>query len=582
MIRILIICLLGVPILGFGQEDQLKVVATTTFLADMAAEIAGPHAEVVSLLPSGADPHIYDPIPEDAKLIADADLVLKNGLTLEGWLDEMIAYSGTMAEVVTLTEGIKAIESADHPGAMDPHAWMNPKKGLKYLENIKNALIALDPGNRKTYQTRFQAYFQAIDSLDKVIEERLKPIPENHRILATTHDAFRYFGERYGLEVLSVIGTSTDAEPTISDVREMIDQVEAAQVPAIFMESTIRPKTLNQIALDRGVKIGGKLYADALGPAGSGADTYFKMLDQNSRIIKSGLTDQGVAAEQESWLALILVVTSIFALSFILLIYRLRQSSREDLDWQTASIEVRELSVSYDRKTALSSIFLSLQSGKIYGLIGGNGSGKSTLLKSILGLLTPDSGTITINHQSVEEVRKYISYIPQKEEIDWDFPASVFDVVLMGRYPHKKVFERLTDQDRALAEEALGKLGILHLRDKQIGELSGGQQQRTFIARALCQQAEIYIMDEPFVGVDITTEGKIMDIVRNLAREGKLVLIVHHDLAKVKDYFDELIMLNQRLIAIGPTEKVFTDDNIRDTYGGRLTILQKTEAYKNL
>ncbi|MCB0855254.1 MAG: metal ABC transporter ATP-binding protein [Bacteroidetes bacterium] len=237
------------------------------------------------------------------------------------------------------------------------------------------------------------------------------------------------------------------------------------------------------------------------------------------------------------------------------------------------------LSVSYDRKTALSNIYLNIEPGYVYGLIGGNGSGKSTLFKSILGLVEPDAGNITINESPIDDVRKFISYIPQKEEIDWSFPATVFDIVLMGRYPHQKVFDRLKPEDKQKALQAMEMLGITDLKDKQIGELSGGQQQRAFIARALCQEAEIYMFDEPFVGVDITTENRIIEIVKDLAANGKLVIIIHHDLAKVKDYFDRLVMINQRVIAAGETELVFTDENIKKTYGGRLTILQKTENY---
>ncbi|MEL6256825.1 MAG: metal ABC transporter ATP-binding protein, partial [Bacteroidota bacterium] len=229
----------------------------------------------------------------------------------------------------------------------------------------------------------------------------------------------------------------------------------------------------------------------------------------------------------------------------------------------------------------LSNIHLKLEPGFVYGLLGGNGSGKSTMFKSILGLIPIDSGSIHIHGEEIEAVQKFISYIPQKEEIDWSFPATVFDIVLMGRYPHRKVFERLSKKDQERAKESLRMMGIEDLAHKQIGELSGGQQQRAFIARALCQDAEIYLFDEPFVGVDITTEAKIIEIVKGLAKEGKLVVIIHHDLAKVKEYFDKVIMINQRLVAFGDTKEAFTDENIRTTYGGRLTILQQTETQRH-
>jgi ABC-type Mn2+/Zn2+ transport system ATPase subunit len=167
--------------------------------------------------------------------------------------------------------------------------------------------------------------------------------------------------------------------------------------------------------------------------------------------------------------------------------------------------------------------------------------------------------------------------VPQKGEIDWQFPATVLDVVLMGRYPHLKLFQRLSTQDKEMAMEALKDMGIEHLAKRQIGELSGGQQQRVFLARAICQEADVFLLDEPFVGVDITTEEKIVEILKKLATQGKTMLVVHHDLSKVEDYFDNVILLNQRIIASGETRSTFTEDNINKAYGGQLTILHRTE-----
>lgn len=184
-------------------------------------------------------------------------------------------------------------------------------------------------------------------------------------------------------------------------------------------------------------------------------------------------------------------------------------------------ISIKGLSVSYDKKIVLTNIFLELEKGKVYGIIGPNGAGKSTLFKAILGLVETNAGHVLINGQSIEEQRKNVVYVPQKDDVDWQFPATVMDIVLMGRYPHLKLFQRIGAKDREAAMNALREIGIEQLKDRQIGELSGGQQQRVFIARALCQGAEIYLFDEPFVGVDITTEEKIISILRKLASEGK-------------------------------------------------------------
>jgi ABC-type Mn2+/Zn2+ transport system ATPase subunit len=241
----------------------------------------------------------------------------------------------------------------------------------------------------------------------------------------------------------------------------------------------------------------------------------------------------------------------------------------------SGSIEINGINISYERKRVLSNIYISIEPGYIYGLIGPNGAGKSTLFKTILGLIVPNSGTVKVLGKSIEEVRKKIAYVPQKDEIDWDFPATVYDIVEMGRYPHKKIFERMNADDKRITLEALDKVGMLSFENRQIGSLSGGQQQRVFIARALCQNADVFLLDEPFVGVDITTENKIISILKDLAIQNKTIMIVHHDLATANTYFDKVILLNQRLITYGDTNKVFTEENIAKTYASQLNILHQ-------
>lgn len=239
------------------------------------------------------------------------------------------------------------------------------------------------------------------------------------------------------------------------------------------------------------------------------------------------------------------------------------------------AISVNDLSVSYDRKRVLSNIFLEVEEGHRYGILGPNGSGKSTLLKAMLGLIEDYTGSVQVLGKDVAQVRRQVVYVPQRSEIDFTFPATVRDVVLMGRFPHKKVFQRLNAEDHRLADEAMEELGILNLQQRQIGELSGGQQQRTFLARALCQKADILLLDEPFVGVDIPTEEKIIEVLRKLSADGKTLMVVHHDLQAVPDYFDHVVLLNQRLIASGPTKEVFTPEVLRQAFGGQLAVLQE-------
>ncbi len=556
-----------------------KIVATTSFLRDITQNIAGPQYKVISIMPVGGDPHIYDPVPQDAKLIADADLIIKNGLLLEGWLDKLIANSGTNANILIATQGIAPITSIDYHNAPDPHAWMSVSNAMIYAANIRDALVQLLPEDAQTFQSNYKDYLAQLSELDSYVRAEIQKIPESKRILVTSHDAFRYFGNEYGIKVESALGTSTDADVQIKDMNNLIQVIKNHNLPAIFVESTINPKLLQQLASDLKIKIGGKLFADSLGDEDSGADTYLKMVRQNTITIVEGLTAQGATDPAESSFKLFLIVVlGLFVIAFVVIALRIKKTG-PDLPDEGFNVQIEGLDVSYGRKSVLSNIYLHLVPGKLYGLVGPNGAGKSTLFKAMLGLIDIEDGTVQFNGLQLDKVHKYIAYIPQKEEIDWNFPATVIDIVLMGRYPHKKVFEKLSQKDYALAKEAMAKVDITDLRNKQIGELSGGQQQRVFLARALCQDAHFYLFDEPFVGVDITTEDKIMKILKDLAAKGSTILVIHHDLSKVEEYFEQLIMLNQRIIGFGPTANVFTSENIKKTYSSRTTLLEETEEF---
>lgn len=239
------------------------------------------------------------------------------------------------------------------------------------------------------------------------------------------------------------------------------------------------------------------------------------------------------------------------------------------------AIDIKGLSINYGRKRVLSNIFLAMPKGYTYGIVGPNGAGKSTLFKSILDLIDITAGEITILGGDINESRTRIAYVPQKDEVDWQFPATVKDIVAMGRYPHKGLFDRMNAEDDQIINKAMVDMGIADLSDRQIGQLSGGQQQRVFIARALAQEAEIFLLDEPFVGVDMLTEEKIINMLQKLADQNKTLLVVHHDLSTVEQYFDKLVLLNQRLVAYGDTKTVFNSENLAKAYGSQLNILHK-------
>ena len=223
-------------------------------------------------------------------------------------------------------------------------------------------------------------------------------------------------------------------------------------------------------------------------------------------------------------------------------------------------IEVHDLTVSYQRKPALWGVDFSLPSGVLAGIIGPNGAGKSTLIKAMMGLVSGDSGYVRLFNRPIDEVRGKVAYVPQRGTVDWDFPASVLDVVLMGRFKKRRLFSRLSKADEALALRCLEQVGMEGFKYRQISQLSGGQQQRVFLARALAQQAEIYLMDEPFAGIDATTEQTIFELLGKLRDEGKTILVVHHDLQSAYQYFDWIILLNTQLVASGPRSDIFVPD----------------------
>ncbi len=241
----------------------------------------------------------------------------------------------------------------------------------------------------------------------------------------------------------------------------------------------------------------------------------------------------------------------------------------------THPIQIHDMTIAYHKKPVLWDVDLDVPEGQLVGIIGPNGAGKSTMIKAVMDLVPKASGWVKIYGKDYGEMRKIIGYVPQRESVDWDFPISALEVVLMGRYGHIGWMRRPGKEDRRIARESLDKVGMGDFAERQISQLSGGQQQRVFLARALAQDARIYMMDEPFAGVDAATERAIIDILVTLREQGKTILVVHHDLQTVTEYFNWVIMLNMRVVASGLTHEVFTDENLQKTYGGRLTVLSQ-------
>ncbi|GMU37393.1 MAG: putative metal transport system ATP-binding protein [Phycisphaerae bacterium] len=238
-------------------------------------------------------------------------------------------------------------------------------------------------------------------------------------------------------------------------------------------------------------------------------------------------------------------------------------------------LSIHDMTVAYHRKPVLWDVDFDAPEGRLIGIVGPNGAGKSTLLKAVLELVPKASGRVTIYGAPYRRQRRLVGYVPQRESVDWDFPVSALDVVAMGTYARIGWLRPVTRKYRDAALAALSRVGMADYADRQISQLSGGQQQRVFLARALVQDAKVYLMDEPFAGVDAATEKAIVRILHDLRDAGRTVLAVHHDLQTVPEYFDHVMLLNMRIVASGPTRDVFTRENLQKTYGGRLTLLEQ-------
>jgi manganese/zinc/iron transport system ATP- binding protein len=241
----------------------------------------------------------------------------------------------------------------------------------------------------------------------------------------------------------------------------------------------------------------------------------------------------------------------------------------------TAPLSIHDMTVAYQRRPVIWDIDYDAPAGKLIAIVGPNGAGKSTLIKAALDLVPKVSGEVRVFGQPYEMQRSRVAYVPQRTSVDWDFPVSAQDVVAMGLYRKIGWCRPVTRRWRRMAREALDRVGLADFARRQISQLSGGQQQRVFLARALVQDADLYLMDEPFAGVDAATERAILQVLRDLQAQGKTALVVHHDLQTVADYFDEVLLLNMRLVASGPTADVLTEENLRRTYGGRLALLEQ-------
>jgi ABC-type Zn uptake system ZnuABC Zn-binding protein ZnuA len=311
-------------------QNKWVIVSSASIFDDMAKHIGGDKITSLSIVPVGGDPHKYEATPEDAKILSKANLIFINGLTFEGWINEVIENSGTKAKTITITDGLNPIKSQEHKNAVDPHAWMDAENGLVYIKNIKDALIGLDPANASYYEKNYLTYKNELIALHEYIKQKVSLIPHEKRVLITSHDAFSYFGNKYGLTINAMMGVSTEADAQTSDLKRIIHTIKEKKIPAIFVESTINPKLLQQIAQDNNVSIGGNLYADSVGEKGTEGDSYIGMLKHNAETISKALSGEYQENQEKNPVGKINILLYLFLvllmlLSWVLLYYKIKK-----------------------------------------------------------------------------------------------------------------------------------------------------------------------------------------------------------------------------------------------------------------
>ncbi len=288
-ILILLIFLIA-QVQTFAQAKKIKVISTVSIISDIASNIVGETADIETIVPVGGDPHIYEATPRDARLVQSGDIFFINGLTFEGWIEELIANSGSSAPSYIITEGVNAIGSSKYENSYDPHAWMDVTNVFIYAKNIRDAMVKNFPEHAAIYEKEYEKYLAELKTLHAYVQTQINLIPKQQRILVTSHDAFAYYGKQYGIDVEAILGISTEAEARSSDVVRVAKVIKDRNVPAIFIESTVNPKMIKRLADDNGVPVGGELYADSLSEPDGEAGTYIGMIKSNTDVIVDALS----------------------------------------------------------------------------------------------------------------------------------------------------------------------------------------------------------------------------------------------------------------------------------------------------
>ncbi len=409
-----------------------------------------------------------------------------------------------------------------------------------YVATIRDAFAKADPDGAAEYEANAAAYTAQLDELNAWIESQVALVPAADRKLVMNHASHGYFADRYGFSVVGTVipSVGTGETPTAKQLSDLTAAIRTSGAKAIFVEIEENPKLAEQIAAETGIAVVDDLLDHSLTAAGRrGADVH---------------RHDDVRHAEDRRGAQVIVDDSTPSASYL---------------------AIDDATVSYNGRAALDAVTMHVPHGAQVAIVGPNGAGKSTLFKALVGLLPLRNGRVLLHGRAPGSQADPIAYVPQREEIDWGFPVTVSDVVMMGRYGRMGWLRRPQAADREVVARALDELGIAELAGRAIGELSGGQQQRVFLARALAQEPHVLLLDEPFTGVDVNAKETILGLLARLRERHITVLVSTHDMQTAADRFELVALLNGRLVAYGPPTEVFTQEHISAAFGGQALFL---------
>ncbi len=542
---------------GTADSGRIQVVTTVSPITNIVQNVGGDKIDITGIVPEGTNSHTFEPAPSDAAVLANADVVFINGLHLEEPTKEL-ADANVPAGVPIIELGTRTVTPEQYiydfsfprsGGDPNPHLWTNPLYAMSYAKIVKDELSKLDPADAAVFASNFQAFKERIEELDRDVREVTQTVPPENRVLLTYHDSFPYFAREYGWKVIGAIQPSDFAEPTPQEVAGLIDQIEAEHVPAIFGSEVFPSTVLQQIADETGARYVDSLRDDDLpGENGDPDHSYFGLMVFDFTTFMGALGGDVEPLRR---------VRS-----------RQRRPRRHDrLPLLSTLVRFERVTCRYGREPVLINVDLAVDEGDFIGVVGPSGSGKTTLLRAVAGAVRPIAGRIA-RDRSVA-----VGYVPQVETVNWYFPITVREAVLMARIDRRRVVPWSSREDVRDADEVLERLGLAGVGGRHIRELSGGQQQRVFIARAMLRRPKLLLLDEPTSGVDVRTRHDIMHLIHELHHDGLAIVLTTHDLNGIAAHLPELVCLNREVIAVGRPQDVITPEVLERTYGAPLEVL---------